>query len=238
LGEARLAEYRRRLLRHHAHAHQSQPLAPGAIYDSNRFALGGLLQACGCVLTDLGRLPDRLDATRSALRAAAQDHDLVLSSGGVSVGEEDHVKAALRAEGRLALLQLAIKPGKPLAFGALARPGGGEALFVGLPGNPVSAFVTFLVAVAPLLRALQGCSPAWPAPLAVRADFERTRPDPRREFLRARFNGRGGVELHPQQGSGVLRSVVWADGLVDLAPQQTVRVGDTVAFHPFSALIG
>ena len=131
-------------------------LKPGAIYNSNRFLLRGLLQACGCDFDDLGIVPDQLQATRDALRRAALGHDLILSSGGVSVGEEDHLRPAVQAEGRLDLWQIAMKPGKPLAFGEVASPQGRSALFVGLPGNPVSSFVTFLVTVAPLLKALQG----------------------------------------------------------------------------------
>ena len=216
-----------------------ESLRPGAIYNSNRFMLRGLLQAAGCEVTDLGIVPDRLDATRQALRSAARNNDLILTSGGVSVGEEDHIKPAVRAEGWLEAWALAIKPGKPLAFGAVRRAGGeSEALFIGLPGNPVSSFVTFLLAVAPLLRAIQGCPVALPATLPVRADFDWPRPDKRREFLRVRFNAAGGVELFPNQSSGVLTSAVWADGLVDLPSSQPVQRGDTVRLLLLSSLIG
>ena len=216
-----------------------ESLRPGAIYNSNRFMLRGLLQAAGCEVTDLGIVPDRLDATRQALRSAARNNDLILTSGGVSVGEEDHIKPAVRAEGWLEAWALAIKPGKPLAFGAVRRAGGeSEALFIGLPGNPVSSFVTFLLAVAPLLRAIQGCPVALPAALPVRADFDWPRPDKRREFLRVRFNAAGGVELFPNQSSGVLTSAVWADGLVDLPSSQPVQRGDTVRLLLLSSLIG
>lgn len=213
-------------------------LPPGAIYNSNRFTLRGLLQAAGCEVSDLGIVPDRLDATREALRAAAQGHDLILSSGGVSVGEEDHIRPAVAAEGRVELWQVAIKPGKPLAFGAVRRGAGGEALFMGLPGNPVSSFVTFLLAVAPVLRVIQGADPAPPAPLALRADFEWPRPDKRREFLRVRRNAMGGLELFPNQSSGVLTSAVWADGLVDNPPGQPIARGDALRFLPMELLIG
>ncbi len=216
-----------------------ESLKPGAIYNSNRFTLRGLLLAAGWQVADLGIVPDRLDATRAALRTAAAGNDLILTSGGVSVGEEDHIKPAVKAEGWLEAWQVAMKPGKPLAFGAVRRDGGdSEALFMGLPGNPVSSFVTFLLAVAPVLRALQGCSTAMPAGLQVRADFDWPRPDRRREFLRARFNAQGGVELFPNQSSGVLTSAVWADGLVDLPPGQVVQRGDMVRLLPLSALIG
>jgi molybdopterin molybdotransferase len=208
-------------------------LPPGAIYNSNRFTLRGLLQAAGCEATDLGIVPDRLDATRAALREAAGHHDLILTSGGVSVGEEDHIRPAVAAEGRVELWQVAIKPGKPLAFGQVGR-----ALFVGLPGNPVSSFVTFLVAVAPLLRTMQGMDAALPEPLALRADFDWPRPDRRREFLRVRRNAQGGLDLFANQSSGVLTSAVWADGLVDNPPGQTIARGDTVRYRPLSALVG
>lgn len=214
-----------------------EPLKPGAIYNSNRFMLRGLLQAAGCECTDLGIVPDQLQATREALRQAAQGHDLILSSGGVSVGEEDHLKPAVQAEGRLDLWQVAIKPGKPLAFGAVRSTDGSQSLFVGLPGNPVSCFVTFLLCVSPLLRALQGADPAPPAGLPLRADFDWPKPDRRREFLRVRLNAQGGLERFPNQSSGVLSSAVWADGLVDNPPGQAVRAGDSVRFLPLAALI-
>ena len=224
-----------------------EPLKPGAIYNSNRFTLRGLLQAAGCEVADLGIVPDRLDATRDALRRAAQHNDLILTSGGVSVGEEDHIKPAVKAEGWLEAWQVAMKPGKPLAFGAVRRADGGarggagdagEALFMGLPGNPVSSFVTFLLAVAPVLRALQGCTQVQAPAVLARADFAWPKPDKRREFLRARFNAEGGVELFANQSSGVLTSAVWADGLVDLSPQQVVQPGDTVRVLLLAALIG
>ena len=213
-------------------------LAPGAIYDSNRDTLHALLQAAGCEVSDCGNVPDRLDATRAALRAAAAGHDLILSSGGVSVGEEDHLRPALAAEGRVDLWQVAIKPGKPLAFGAVRRAEGGEALYLGLPGNPVSSFVTFLLAVRTLLRALQGADPALPPPLPLSAGFDWPRPDARREFLRVRLGTDGRLELHPNQSSGVLSSAVWADGLVDNPPGQAIRAGDRVRYLPLSSLIG
>jgi molybdopterin molybdotransferase len=214
-----------------------QPLKAGGIYNSNRFMLRALLQASGCECTDLGIVPDQLQATRQALRRAAQGHDLILSSGGVSMGEEDHLKPAVQAEGRLDLWQVAIKPGKPLAFGAVRGDPGPDALFVGLPGNPVSSFVTFVLCVTPLLRALQGADAAPPAGLPMRADFDWPRPDKRREFLRVRVNGEGGLSLFPNQSSAVLTSAVWADGLVDNAPGQALRRGDTVRFLPMTELI-
>jgi len=212
-------------------------LKPGAIYNSNRFTLRGLLQAAGCEAIDLGIVPDRLDATREALRRAAAKADVVLTCGGVSVGEEDHLKPALQAEGRLDLWQIAIKPGKPLAFGAVRRADDAEALYVGLPGNPVSAAVTFLVAVMPLLRAIGGAAPAGPAPITMTAGFDWPRPDRRREFLRARVGGDGRLELFANQSSGVLTSMVWADGLIDNPAGQAIAAGDAVRFLPLPLLL-
>ena len=214
-----------------------EPLKPGAIYNSNRFTLQALLQAAGCEVVDRGIVPDRLDATRTALREAAASVDLILSCGGVSVGEEDHLKPAVQAEGWLEAFQIAMKPGKPLAFGAVKRAAG-DTLFIGLPGNPVSAFVTFLLIVAPALRALQGCTSAMPTAVTARADFDWPKPDRRREFLRARFNAQGGLDLFPNQSSGVLTSAVWADGLIDNPGGQAVARGDGVRLLLLSSLIG
>lgn len=215
-----------------------EPLPPGAIYNSNRFMLGALLRGQGCVVTDLGNVPDKLDATRAMLREAAAGHDLILSSGGVSVGEEDHLKPALAAEGRLDLWAIAIKPGKPLAFGAVRDVAGegGETWFVGLPGNPVSSHVTFTLFVRPVLARLQGAEAAWPASVPMRADFAWPRPDKRREFLRVRRNATGGLELFANQGSGVLTSLAWGDGLADIAPGQAVQPGDLVRFLSLAEL--
>jgi molybdopterin molybdotransferase len=209
-----------------------EPLKPGAIYNSNRYTLRGLLEAAGCAVSDLGIVPDRLDATRAALREAAAGHDLILTSGGVSVGEEDHIRPAVTAEGRVELWQVAIKPGKPLAFGAV-----GSALFIGLPGNPVSSFVTFLLAVRAVLRVLQGSDPALPRALPLRADFDWPNPDKRREFLRARLNDAGGLDLFANQSSGVLTSAVWASGLIDNPPGQAIRRGDGVRYWPLTELL-
>lgn len=215
-----------------------EPLKPGGIYNSNRFTLKGLLQAAGCQVRDLGIVPDRLDATREALRRAAADSDLILTSGGVSVGEEDHLRPAVQAEGSIENWQVAIKPGKPLAFGQVRRAEGSAALFIGLPGNPVSSFVTFLLCVAPVLRVLQGGSGALPDAWPMTAGFDWPRPDRRREFLRARVGADGRLELFPNQSSGVLTSAVWADGLVDNPSGQPVVAGDIVRFLPMNLLIG
>lgn len=209
-----------------------EPLKPGAIYNSNRFTLRGLLENLGCEVTDFGIVPDTLAATRETLRRAAAGHDVILTSGGVSVGEEDHVRPAVLAEGRLDLWQIAIKPGKPLAFGAV-----GDAAFLGLPGNPVSSFVTFLLFVRPFLLRMQGVQAVVPRRLPLRADFDLTRGDRRNEFLRARINAEGGLELFPNQSSGVLTSTVWGDGLIDNPPDHPIRRGDLVPFIPFQGLL-
>ncbi|HEX8885867.1 MAG TPA: gephyrin-like molybdotransferase Glp, partial [Noviherbaspirillum sp.] len=216
-----------------------EPLAPGAIYNSNRYTLRGLLENLGCDITDYGIVPDTLQATRDTLRTAAAGNDLIITSGGVSVGEEDHIKPAVEAEGRLNMWQIAVKPGKPLAFGEVSRNGnaGDSAFFLGLPGNPVSSFVTFLPFVRPFIRRLAGMADAAPAGFMLRADFAWPRADRRNEFLRARINANGGLDLFPNQGSGVLTSTVWGDGLIDNPPGQTIAPGDLVRFLPFNQML-
>ena len=220
-----------------------EPLKPGGIYNSNRYTLRALLEGLGCEVADLGIVPDTRDATRAALREAAAGNDLILTSGGVSVGEEDHVKPAVEAEGALDLWKIAIKPGKPLAFGRVMRSGSSRddagasaASFIGLPGNPVSSFVTFVMLVRPFILKAQGASAVTPRAQSLRADFE-CKGDPRREFLRARVNAAGGLELFANQSSGVLTSCTWADGLIDNPPRQAIARGDLVRFLPFSELL-
>ncbi|WP_277187924.1 gephyrin-like molybdotransferase Glp [Caballeronia sp. BR00000012568055] len=222
-----------------------EPLEPGAIYNSNRFTLRALLENIGCEVSDLGIVPDRLDATRDTLRRAALGHDLILTCGGVSVGEEDHVKPAVEAEGRINMWQIAMKPGKPLAFGAVRRgeaaggdPGDlGEAYFIGLPGNPVSSFCTFLLFVRPFLLRLAGVEHVTPRIYSMRADFSQKKGDRRNEFLRGRLNDAGGLDLFPNQSSAVLTSTVWGDGLIDNPPNHAISAGETVRFIPFSELL-
>ena len=207
-------------------------LPPGAIYNSNRFFLRALLRRLGCEVTDCGNLPDQREATAEALRGASASHDVVLTSGGVSVGEEDHVKPAVQQLGRLDLWQIAIKPGKPFACGRV-----GGAHFIGLPGNPVSSLITFLMLVRPFLLRLQGVENVAPRSVAASAHFDWPKPEKRREFLRVRHNGAGGLDLFPHQGSGVLTSAIWGDGVVDHPAGQTIAHGDVVRFIAFSELL-
>ncbi len=207
-------------------------MKPGAIYNSNRFFLRALLVRLGCTVTDFGIVPDRLDATLTALQTASAEHDVILTSGGVSVGEEDHIKPAVQALGELNLWQIAIKPGKPFAYGKV-----GAAHFMGLPGNPVSSFITFLILVRPFLLKLQGARDLMVPSVELPAHFDWLKADKRREFLRVRRNSKGGLDLFPNQSSGVLTSAVWGDGVVDNPPGRTVAQGDKVQFIAFSDLL-
>jgi molybdopterin molybdotransferase len=212
-----------------------EAMPAGAIYNSNRFFLRAMLQRLGCEVTDLGIVPDKREATIAALSDAAQHHDLILTSGGVSVGEEDHIKPAVESLGELNLWQLAIKPGKPFAYGKVNRSAAGDAChFMGLPGNPVSSFVTFLLLVRPFVLALQGVTKTDIARTEMTAHFDWPRADKRREFLRVKRNAQGGLDLFPNQSSGVLTSAVWGDGVVDNPAGQTVSKGDTVRFISFA----
>ena len=216
-----------------------EPLKPGGIYNSNRDTLLGVIRSLGCDATDYGIVPDRLEATRAALRTASANHDLIITSGGVSVGEEDHIKPAVNAEGRLDLWQIAIKPGKPLAFGAVRKQqqSDQETWFIGLPGNPVSSFVTFLLFVRPFILKLQGRSDLSSPSYLMRADFDWLKPDRRNEFLRVKINAQGGLDLFPNQSSGVLTSAAWGDGLLDCPAGQGFKKGDMVRYIPFSGLL-
>lgn len=213
-----------------------EPLPPGAIYNTNRFALRTLLEGMGCEVRDLGAIGDTLDATRDALRRAAADNDLVITSGGVSVGEEDHVKPAVEAEGSLDLWKIAIKPGKPLAFGTV-RKADGNAWFIGLPGNPVAAFVTCLMMVRPFVMRLQGIARVAPRILNLPCASAWNKPDGARlEFLRGRINDAGAIELYDNQGSAVATSLCWSDGLILNPPGNCIVAGDTVRFISFAEL--
>ncbi len=209
-------------------------MPPGAIYNSNRFFLHAMLRRCGAVVTDLGLVPDTRQATQDALQQAAIGHDLVLTSGGVSVGEEDHVKPAVEALGGLSLWQISMKPGKPFAVGHL-KTGGGSAHFIGLPGNPVSSWVTFLLLVRPFLLRLQGAADVEPRALMLPAAQAWPKVDKRREFLRAQATA-DGVVFFANQNSSVLSSAAWANGLVDLPVNTAVGKGDMVRFLPLEGI--
>lgn len=208
-----------------------EPLPSGRIYNSNRYQLVSILKNLGCDVTDYEPLPDDYEATRRALRKAGALHDLVITSGGVSVGEEDHVKPAVEAEGELTLWNVAVKPGKPLAFGKV-----GNADFVGLPGNPVSVFVTFNMLIRPFLRKCQGATHFLAGSRRMIAGFAWQKPGNRREFLRVRVGEDGRLERFPNQSSGVLTSCLWADGLADIPVGQKVEPGDSVSYIRFSEL--
>ena len=208
-----------------------QPLPPGRIYNSNRAALLGLLHGLGCEVIDLGQVADNAAATREALSQAAVQADVIMTTGGVSVGEEDHVKAAVEALGQLSMWKVAMKPGKPLAFGRV-----GEADFIGLPGNPVSAFVVFCLFARPFLLNRMGALASTPTAFLAPANFTRTKAGERREFLRARIE-QGQATIFTNQSSGVLTSLAWAEGLVDLPAGQIVSPGAPVRFIPLSELL-
>jgi molybdopterin molybdotransferase len=216
-----------------------EALPPGAIYNSNRYFLEPLLRRLGCEVTVLPPIADDRAATHAALASAALQHDVVITTGGVSVGEEDHVRPVVSGLGGLDLWQIAMKPGKPFAHGWIerARIGGqGVCHVLGLPGNPVSSFVTFLLLVRPFLLRLGGASvsPQLPAAIALPAHFELPKAERRREFLRVRRNAAGGLDLFPNQNSSVLTSIAWADGLVDRPANTPIRYGDAVAYLPLA----
>lgn len=216
-----------------------EPLQPGQIYNSNKFTLLGLLQRFDCEIIDLGIVPDTLEDTLAVLKTAAEQADMVITSGGVSVGEEDYVRIALEQLGELSMWRVAMKPGKPVAFGKV-----GNALFMGLPGNPVSVFVTFLLFARPLMLKCQGMSHTVQNRLLLKAGFD-WRAGERQEYLRVKLESRvaddGTVEtvamLYPHQGSGVLSSASWADGLVEVAIGKSISNGDFVKYLPFEGMI-
>lgn len=214
-----------------------RPLQAGQIYNSNRYTLIATLQHVGCEIVDLGQVEDTFEATRGALLAAAQQADLIVTSGGVSVGEEDHIKAAVAAEGEIDLWRVRMKPGKPLAFGRV-----GDTPFIGLPGNPVSAFVTFCLFGMPFLRTMQGRSDSFPAPVEACLARALDKPLKRREFIRVRLDhtseGLPVAEPFPRQGSDVLTSTVWAEGVLELPDGVTRKAGSAFNFWSFGSLLG
>jgi molybdopterin molybdotransferase len=207
------------------------PLPPGHIYNSNRYVMRGFLQDLGAEVIDLGIIQDQRQATRDALRQAALAADLIVTSGGMSEGDEDHVTAAVKAEGHIDVWKIAAKPGKPLAFGEVAVDGH-SAVFIGLPGNPVSVWSGLLTLVAPFLRKSLGLSRIEPDPLTLRADFEYTVKGNRMEFVRVRRNAAGGLDIYPTQDSAIISSAVWSDGVSPVAAGHTVRPGDAIPFMP------
>jgi molybdopterin molybdotransferase len=220
-----------------------QPLARAALYDANRTLLGGMIAALGAIVTDLGILPDDPAILAPALRDAAGGHDLVLTSGGVSTGEADHVRDAVEAVGKLVFWRVAIKPGRPVAMGVI--PGASaesSAAFVGLPGNPVAAFVTFVRVVRPLIMRLAGADAPALVPLPVRAGFAYRKKLGRREYVRVTLtrdaDGAIVAVKHRQEGAGVLTSLTETDGLVELPENATtVEPGSTVGFLPYASLV-
>ena len=212
------------------------PLPAGAIYDANRYMLSGLLSGLGCTVSDLGILRDDADDMKVALADAVAGHDLLMSSGGVSVGDEDHVKAAVTAQGALTFWRVAIKPGRPLALGHVGSAGR-QVPFIGLPGNPAAAAVTFMCIARPLVLRLSGAEARAPTLFSVRAGFSQRKKAGRREFLRCRLEGGGSLPVARKvgrQGAGILSAVAGADGFVELPEEMTyVAAGDTVPFLPF-----
>ncbi len=208
-----------------------ETLAPGQIYDSNRPMVLGLAKGLGCRVIDLGCLPDRADVTREKLSQAAVSCDLIITCGGVSVGEEDHIKAAVAELGSLELWKIAIKPGKPFAFGRI-----NQAVFMGLPGNPVAAWVTFVMLVRPYILSACGVTHTDPQSVHLPADFDWPKPDVRQEYLRGWINARGCLEIHPRQNSGVLSSVTECEGLIEIPAGVPQKKGALLRFIPYRAL--
>ena len=208
-----------------------EPLPEGGIYNSNRFAIRALLRGLGCDVYDVGTVPDSLEKTKTAFEKAARETDLIITSGGMSVGEEDHIKPAVECLGKIDLWRVSLKPGKPVAFGeVLGVP------FIGLPGNPVSSFVTFLMLARAFILRRQGVKNVRVMPLSVRADFEWPRAGNREEFVRVRRNEKGGLDLYRTQNSQILASCAWADGLADIPAGSVVKIGDIVSYYPFRDL--
>ena len=213
-----------------------EALQPGQIYNANRFTLGAVLRSLGMQVHDYEVMADDLAASRDALSLAASEWDMLLTSGGVSVGEEDHLKQAIRELGELHLWRLAIQPGKPLAFGEV----GGKP-WLGLPGNPAAALITALIVARPFLLRAQGRVEVLPKALPLPAAFSWTQPRPRRQYLRARLqsdaNGQLQVHLHPRQGSAMLSSACWSDGLAVIEIGQTLQAGEAVSYLSFAELL-
>ncbi|AOY89042.1 molybdopterin molybdenumtransferase MoeA [Marinobacter salinus] len=212
-----------------------KPLAPGQIYNANQFTLLGLLSRAGCEVVLCETLKDTREATRATLQRAASQADLIITSGGVSVGEEDHVRAVIEESGELSLWRMASKPGKPLAFGTI-----GQKPLLGLPGNPAAVLVTMLVVGLPFIRKCQGQTRSRVIGETLPADFRVDSASIRREFVRARKeirNGEACVAAFPNQSSGVLSSACWADGLAVVPEHTTIEPGDLVTYYSFTDLL-
>lgn len=209
-----------------------KPLSPGKIYNSNRFLLDAILKGWGCSTIHCDIVEDSLEKTRTALSQLAESADLIISTGGVSVGDEDHIKPAVESLGELDIWKVAIKPGKPFVFGRVA-----ETPFIGLPGNPASVFVTALVLARPYLHALQGKNPEHltPSPSFAKARFSR-KAGSRDEYFRARLSDTG-IELFPNQSSGILSSACWGNGLAIQKAGQAIIEGEDIAFVSYSELL-
>jgi len=213
-----------------------EPVEPGKIYNSNRYTLTGLLEKVGCEIVDLGCVPDKLAATRDAMQQASEQADLIMTTGGVSVGEEDYIKAAIDELGSVEMWRVAMKPGKPVAYGEVNK-----IPFIGLPGNPVSVFVTFCLFARPVIRTMQGCTDVLPRKMKVMSGFDWPRKGPRREFVRAQLqldeSGQQQAITFSSQSSGVLTSTVWAHGLVEIPEHTTVEKGEMLNWLDFSELV-
>ena len=214
-----------------------QALPPGAIYDANRYVLHALLHGLGAAVTDLGILPDERPRITAALGDAAREHDLIVTSGGMSTGEEDHVKAAVEAQGQLHFWRLAIKPGRPVAMGQIGR-----VPFIGLPGNPVAVMVTFLILARPLVLRLSGAQAAPPRRFAVTAGFDYKKRSNRCEYVRARLerseDGGWVARKFPRDGAGILTSMVESDGLAEIGEGiSRIEPGARIPFIPFSEVL-
>ena len=210
------------------------PLTPGKIYNSNRYALVALLKQVGCDVINLGNIEDKLDATCEALEALESQCDLIMTTGGVSVGEEDHVKPAVEKLGELNLWKIRMKPGKPLAYGKVK-----QTPFIGLPGNPVSSFVTFCIFSLPFIKKMQGNSNYESKILKVKTNFDCKRAKPRREYARVRIDHSTETplaNLFPKQGSDVMSSVVWADGIIEIPEDTTFETGTILNYYSMSEL--
>lgn len=210
-------------------------LASSQIYDTNRYLLASLLQGWRFEVSQYPPLRDDLEDTLQLLSRASAEQDILISSGGVSVGEADHLKTAIQQLGQLNLWRVAIQPGKPLAFGTV-----GNIPWIGLPGNPAASLVTALIIVRPALLAAQGRIAAPPQPLPAQADFTRSKPRARTQYLQAQLQidqGQLLARLHPQQSSAMLANCCWADGLVVVPPHQAIQAGDTVSFIPYQTLL-